>query len=98
MSVQLPNPDVYDVEIPNRPPKTWPQLLHGVLFLLVFNLGCVMVNAFQLVFMLPLKVLAMAIPRGLLGWRACVEGIYEDGIRYTKGSFGALISEFCACD
>jgi hypothetical protein len=45
-----------------------------------------MVHGFQAAFLLPLLLLPFAWSRGL----------YEEGVRYTKGSFATLISELQA--
>lgn len=73
--------NVYNVEISNRPPKTWFQTLHGVLFLIVFLSGCVMINAFQFLFLLPLAIMPST------------RSLYSEGIRYSKGSFGKLCGQ-----
>lgn len=73
---------LHTIPIVERPPKTWFQLIHGIICLTVYLTGCVMVNATQLVFVLPL----LLIP----GKRA--RALHEEGVRYTKGAFGKLIS------
>jgi hypothetical protein len=77
---------VYAIEVPKRPSKTTFQLLHGIAFLVAFNICCILINLFQLMFILPLKALRY------MDW---AERLYDDGIRYTKGAFGTLISEYC---
>ena len=72
---------LYALEIPKRPPKTWAQVLHALLFAVVFNVGCLMVNSFQFTILLPLKLLPFAF----------AEKAYEEGIRYSKGAFGTLM-------
>ena len=81
-------PKLYELEISQRPPRTWGQILHTLLFTIVFDLGCIMINAFQFTFLLPLKLLPFA----------PAQRVYEEGIRYSKGSFGTLIGKcvpFC---
>ena len=70
------------VEIPKRPQKTWWQVVHGALFLIIFIPACVNIVAFQVMFMLPLKFVPLPFAKEA----------YEEGIRYTKGAFGSLIS------
>ncbi|KIJ68231.1 hypothetical protein HYDPIDRAFT_24530 [Hydnomerulius pinastri MD-312] len=65
-----------------RPPKTWAQTLNGLLFFLLFIPGCFMVHGFQLLFVLPLKLVP--------GTRS--KKLYDEGIRYTKGAFAALMN------
>ena len=73
----------YTLPIPERPSRTWAQSLNAILFFLVFNFACLMINGTQLAFLAPLRVLPFAWSRKL----------YEEGIRYTKGSFGCLLGE-----
>lgn len=65
-----------------RHPRTWAQTLNMVLFLLLFIPGCFMVHGFQLLFVLPLKLVPGPNSRKL----------YDEGIRYTKGAFATLLS------
>lgn len=65
-----------------RPARTWAQTLNGVFFLLLFVPGCFMVHGFQLLFVLPLKLVPGPRSRRL----------YDEGIRYSKGAFAALLS------
>jgi hypothetical protein len=82
-----PRSEAYKVEIgAGRPRRTWTRLLQGVLFALVFNIGCLMANGSQFAFLLPLRLFPFAWARKL----------YDDGIRYTKGAFGNLLSQSCA--
>lgn len=76
--------DAYKVPIAaGRPRMTWARLLRALLAGLVFDLGCLMINGSQFVFLLPLRILPFVWARRM----------YEDGIRYTKGAFGNLCSE-----
>ncbi len=74
-------PDLHAIPIPSRPRRTWAQTAHGVLFLAVFLFACLMTNGFQFVAILPLKLLPFRPARKL----------YYEGVRYTKGAFGALL-------
>ncbi|KAH7924889.1 hypothetical protein BV22DRAFT_1034681 [Leucogyrophana mollusca] len=73
---------LHQLPISARPPKTGSQKLHAVVFFAVFLSGCVMINAFQFIFLLPLKILPFA-------WS---KKLYDEGIRYTKGAFAALMN------
>ena len=72
---------LHELEIAKRPRRTWGQVVHGLLFAVVFNLGCLMINGFQFTVLLPL----------LLVPSARAHEAYEAGIRYSKGAFGTLI-------
>ena len=74
---------VHTIEIPKRPPTTWAQTIHAVIFFFVFIFGCLMINASQFIFLLPLRFLPLASARPL----------YETGIRLSKGAFGTLLSK-----
>ena len=75
----------YAVPIAARPRRTWAQAAHGLLFLAVFLFGCAMVNGAQFAVLLPLKLVPSRRARKL----------YYEGVRYTKGAFGALLG---VCD
>ncbi|KAF8140072.1 acyltransferase-domain-containing protein [Boletus edulis] len=72
----------HQLPIHSRPPRTWAQALNGLLFLLLFIPGCFMIHGFQLLFVLPLKLVPGPNSRKL----------YDEGIRYTKGAFAALLN------
>ena len=72
----------HTLAISDRPRKSPLQFLNGFVFLFTFLFACVMINTFQLIFVLPLKAFPFSF----------TERLYDDAIRYTKGSFGALIS------
>ena len=76
---------LHALPISERPRRTWAQCLNALAFGIVFNLGCVLVNASQFV-LLPLRVLHL-FPFG--------RGLYDAGIRRTKGAFGTLLGEVC---
>ncbi|KAF9036424.1 hypothetical protein BDZ89DRAFT_1011267 [Hymenopellis radicata] len=75
----------HTIPIAQRGRQRWTQLIYAILFFFVFNFGCLMVNGFQLVFLLPLRLLNVDWSRSL----------YNDGIRYTKGAFGCLLILIC---
>lgn len=72
---------LHTIEIDQRPQKTWAQLLHGVAFIVFFLSGCITMNATQVFFLLPLKL----VPGD---W---AKRVYEEGVRETKGAFGKFI-------
>ncbi|KAK0505884.1 acyltransferase-domain-containing protein [Armillaria luteobubalina] len=76
---------LYTVPISKRPRQPWRRTFSAVSFFLVFNLGCLMINASQFVSLLPLRLLPFKWSRAL----------YVDGIRYTKGAFGCLLILIC---
>lgn len=75
---------LYSVPIAARPPKPWSRLFKAILFFLFFNLGCLIINTSQLLFLLPLRVLPFSFARHL----------YVEGNRFAKGAFGCLLSMF----
>ncbi|PCH33504.1 acyltransferase-domain-containing protein [Wolfiporia cocos MD-104 SS10] len=75
----------HTLEIHARPPRTWRQTISGVVSLLVFLLGCVMINSSQIAFLLPLRLLPFS-------W---AKKAYYDGVRYSKGTFGTLLVLMC---
>ncbi|KAI0670062.1 acyltransferase-domain-containing protein [Trametes maxima] len=77
--------ELHTLPIAARPRRTWAQTAHGLLFLIVFLFGCAMINGSQFVVLLPLK---------LLPFRAARKAYYE-GVRYSKGAFGALLVLAC---
>ncbi|CCM00886.1 uncharacterized protein FIBRA_02932 [Fibroporia radiculosa] len=74
-------PGLHNLEIRQRPRHSWLQTVWGALFLVVFLFACVVINASQFVFLLPLKLFPFA-------W---ADAVYFEGIRCSKGAFGALI-------
>ena len=74
---------IHSIEIANRPPRAWAQTVHAMIYFIVFNLGCLMINASQFVFLLPLRFLPLRSAKSL----------YGTGIRLSKGAFGALLSK-----
>ncbi|KAJ4486373.1 acyltransferase-domain-containing protein [Lentinula aciculospora] len=75
----------HSLPISRRPPTFFQQKLRAVAFFLIFNLGCLMINTSQFVFLLPLRLLPFRWSRSL----------YDEGIRYTKGAFGCLLILMC---
>ncbi|KAI0824184.1 acyltransferase-domain-containing protein [Trametes gibbosa] len=74
-------PALYAQPIAARPPRTWAQAAHAVLFLAVFLLASLMINGSQFALLLPLRLLPFRPARKL----------YYEGVRYSKGAFGALL-------
>jgi hypothetical protein len=74
---------IHTTQIQDRPPRTWRQTAHAILYFFVFNLGCVVVNVSQFVFLLPLRFLPFPPAKSL----------YDAGIRFSKGAFGTLLSK-----
>lgn len=77
---------IHATEIRDRPPRTWRQIAHAILYFFVFNLGCIAINASQFVFLLPLRFIPYAPAKSL----------YDAGIRFSEGAFGTLLSK-CLC-
>ncbi|KAF8633934.1 hypothetical protein AX15_001118 [Amanita polypyramis BW_CC] len=75
----------YSLPISTRPPQTWMRSLKAILFFILFNSGCLMINASQFLFLLPLRILPFPSARKL----------YDEGICYTKGAFGYLLILMC---
>lgn len=73
---------LHSLPVSQRPPTSLKQKLRAVAFFITFNLCCLTLNASQFVFLLPLRLLPFQWSRSL----------YEEGIQYTKGSFGCLLS------
>jgi hypothetical protein len=73
---------LHDLPISQRPSSSWHRKLNALLWCIAFNLGCLMVHGFQVVFLLPLRALPFRWSRKL----------YDQGICYTKGAFGCLLS------
>lgn len=76
---------IHATEIRHRPPRTWRQIVHAILYFFVFNLGCIVINASQFVFLLPLRFLPYVPAKSL----------YDAGIRFSKGAFGTLLILMC---
>lgn len=75
---------LHELEISQRPRNGWPQTLRSILFAIVFNLGCLMIHAFQVTLLLPLRLIPFA----------PVQKLYDEGIRYSKGAFATLIGMY----
>lgn len=73
--------DFHSLPVSARPPRTWTRFLCALLFVLLFDLGCLLIHASQLLFLLPLRFLPLSF-------------LYDEGIRLTKGAFGCLLSMF----
>lgn len=76
---------LHATEIRDRPPRTWRQAAHAMLYFFVFNLGCIAINASQFVFLLPLRFIPFVSARSL----------YDAGIRFSEGAFGTLLILMC---
>ncbi|KAF8898523.1 hypothetical protein BD779DRAFT_1607308 [Infundibulicybe gibba] len=76
---------LYTLPVSARPSISWTRTIKAVIFFIMFNFGCVMVNGFQFVFLLPLRLVPFPSARRL----------YDEGIRYTKGAFGCLLILMC---
>ena len=74
---------IHATEIRDRPPRTWPQIAHAIVYFFVFNLGCLAINVSQFVFLLPLRFIPFVSAKSL----------YDAGIRLSKGAFGTLLSK-----
>ncbi|TFK30631.1 hypothetical protein FA15DRAFT_662643 [Coprinopsis marcescibilis] len=76
----------YSIPISQRTAaQNWTRTIQSILFVIIFNLGCISINASQFIFLLPLRLLPFRWSRKL----------YYAGIRYTKGSFGCLQILMC---
>lgn len=73
--------EMHAIEIAKRPPRTWSQTIHGILFFVLFSLGCTLVNLSQFVALLPFYFLPFSFTKS----------IYDAGIRLSKGSYGTLL-------
>lgn len=82
MVASSPSP-VYALPTDKRPPKPWSSFLYTALFIITFDVACLMINGSQFVFLLPLRILPFR-------WS---KQLYNTGIRYTKGAFVCLQSE-----
>ncbi|KAF9056368.1 acyltransferase-domain-containing protein [Panaeolus papilionaceus] len=82
MSSAVPS---YALPIKDRPPVSWFRSFYALLFLIIFNAGCLVINGFQFIFLVPLRLLPFRWSRKL----------YYSGIRYTKGAFGCLQILMC---
>ncbi|KIK71227.1 hypothetical protein GYMLUDRAFT_33364 [Collybiopsis luxurians FD-317 M1] len=76
---------LHSLPISERPSTSFTQKLRALAFVLVFDVGCLMINASQFIFLLPLRLLPFKWSRAL----------YEEGIRHTKGSFACLLILMC---
>ncbi|KAI6158758.1 hypothetical protein EDD17DRAFT_1779270 [Pisolithus thermaeus] len=74
---------LHQLPINARPRRSCSQWLNALVFLPAFLFGCLIIHSFQLLFLLPLKLVPMR-------WSSKP---YDEGIRYTKGCFALLISQ-----
>ncbi|KIM84607.1 hypothetical protein PILCRDRAFT_780251 [Piloderma croceum F 1598] len=75
------DPALHALPISDRPPKKWRQTVNAILFAFLFIFPFLIAQSCQMVFMLPLLLFPFAGSRNL----------YDEGVRYTKGSFATLI-------
>ncbi|TFK40968.1 acyltransferase-domain-containing protein [Crucibulum laeve] len=76
---------LHTLPISERPRPRWLTTIKAILFAILFNFGCLMINVSQFIFLLPLRALPLRWSRRL----------YYKGIRYTKGAFGCLLILMC---
>jgi hypothetical protein len=74
-------PGLHTLPISDRPSKRWPQTVNAILFAALLIFPFLIGQSFQIVFLLPLLLFPSARSRDL----------YDEGVRYTKGSFATLI-------
>ena len=74
---------IHATQIRDRPPRTWRQIANAILYFIVFNIGCLAINASQFAFLLPLRFIPLVPAKSL----------YDAGIRFSKGAFGTLLSK-----
>lgn len=77
------DPPLYSIPIAQRPSGSWGRFVKAILFCFLFNFGCLLINGCQFAFLV-FRVLPFRRSRRL----------YYASIRYTKGAFGALQSQF----
>ncbi|KIO02297.1 hypothetical protein M404DRAFT_1002311 [Pisolithus tinctorius Marx 270] len=73
---------LHQLPIHARPRRSWLQWLNVFAFLPAFLFGCFLIHAFQLLCLLPLKLVPTQWSRKL----------YDEGIRHTKGCFAMLMN------
>jgi hypothetical protein len=83
MTTEVERRELFELPIASRPSLTWRRRFIAVLFIIVFDLACLLLNGSQFVFLLPLRLLPFEWSRR---W-------YKASIRYTKGSFCCLLSK-----
>ncbi|KAF8591904.1 acyltransferase-domain-containing protein [Ramaria rubella] len=80
---------IHTIPISSRPPCSLHQRLLGLTFGILFNTGCLMIHGFQLLFLIPLRLLIIPVPLPLL------QRLHEAGVRWTKGCFARLLVFVC---
>ncbi|KAI0082188.1 acyltransferase-domain-containing protein [Panus rudis PR-1116 ss-1] len=85
-SDRQPTPALHTIPIAKRPRKTWSQTLNALLFVIVFDVACLMINGFQFTVLLPIR---------LIPFSTSARKLYDEGIRYSKGAFGTLLILMC---
>lgn len=76
------NARLHNVPISERPPSTWSRKLLAVIFVVTFDALLIITNAFQFIFLLPLRLAPFAWSRNL----------YKTSIRLVKGFFACILS------
>jgi len=76
------NPELYTLPISARPPTSWRQTFKSIAFMVLWLFASLMINGSQFVFLLPIRLLPFRWARSL----------YYEGIRWTKGCCGCLLS------
>lgn len=75
-------PDLYTLPISARPPALWSRTFKTIAFVILWLFACLMINGTQFFLILPIRLLPFRSARRL----------YYEGIRWTKGCFGCLLS------
>ncbi|KAJ7786033.1 acyltransferase-domain-containing protein [Mycena metata] len=79
-------PELYTLPILQRTERLpWQRKVVATASAIVFLVGCLMINASQIVFLLPLRLFPFEWARSL----------YSDGVRHSKKAFGCLLILMC---
>lgn len=76
------NSELYKLPISARPPASWRQIFKSLAFMVLLLAASIMLNGLQFAFLLPIRLLPFRSARSF----------YYEGIRWTKGCFGCLLS------
>ena len=79
--------NLHAIPIPLRPPSDLRQRLLGLAFGLLFNTGCLMITASQILFLFPPRLLIALVPI------PSVQRLHEAGVRWTKDCFAKLLGK-----
>ena len=77
--------NLHNLQISERPPRTWNQILRVFWVWLFFTFCCTMINGTQFMILLPLRISLRLSPSPRLS------ALHREGIRWTKGNFGSLL-------